>query len=234
MIVTIDGPAGSGKSTVARKLAAHLQIAYLDTGAMYRAVAYAVLQRGIDLSNTEAILEAARTARLEVDCGPTHTRVRIEGRDVSEAIRTLAVSAATSHVARHDEIRSLLVEHQRRLGDQLGSFVSEGRDQGTVVFPRADSKFVLQASLAKRAERRRQEMIADGEEAAIEAVIQNLSSRDEVDSKQWEPLLRSGQVVVIDTTHVSIHEVLEQMLRHLGRENLHGGTVSPDRMRPNG
>lgn len=234
MIVTIDGPAGSGKSTVARKLAAHLQIAYLDTGAMYRAVAYAVLQRGIDLSNTEAILEAARTARLEVDCGPTHTRVRIEGRDVSEAIRTLAVSAATSHVARHGEIRSLLVEHQRRLGDQLGSFVSEGRDQGTVVFPRADSKFVLQASLAKRAERRRQEMIADGEEAAIEAVIQNLSSRDEVDSKQWEPLLRSGQVVVIDTTHVSIHEVLEQMLRHLGRENLHGGTVSPDRMRPNG
>lgn len=234
MIVTIDGPAGSGKSTVARKLAAHLQIAYLDTGAMYRAVAYAVLQRGIDLSNTEAILEAARTARLEVDCGPTHTRVRIEGRDVSEAIRTLAVSAATSHVARHDEIRSLLVEHQRRLGDQLGSFVSEGRDQGTVVFPRADSKFVLQASLAKRAERRLQEMIADGEEAEIEAVIQNLSSRDEVDSKQWEPLLRSGQVVVIDTTHVSIHEVLEQMLRHLGRENLHGGTVSPDRMRPNG
>lgn len=232
MIVTIDGPAGSGKSTVARKLAAHLQIAYLDTGAMYRAVAYAVLQRGIDLSNAEALLQAARAVRLEVDCGPTHTRVRIQGQDVSEAIRTLAVSAATSHVARHEEIRGLLVEHQRRLGDQLGSLVSEGRDQGTVVFPRADSKFVLQASLTKRAERRRQEMIADGEDATIEAVIQNLSVRDEVDSEQWEPLLRSGQAVVIDTTHMSIHEVLDQMLRHLGRENLDGGNVSPDGMRP--
>ncbi len=215
MIVTIDGPAGSGKSTVARKLAAHLQIAYLDTGAMYRALALAALNREIDLSDGDALLAAARAARLEVDCGPTHTRVRIEGRDVSEAIRTMAVNAATSHVARHEGIRELLVEHQHRLGRQLGSFVSEGRDQGTVVFPQAEVKFVLQASLVRRAQRRHQEMVADGEDATIEEVMKNLSARDGVDSKQWEPLLESGQAVVIDTTQLAIHEVIDQMLPYL-------------------
>lgn len=211
MIVTIDGPAGSGKSTAARKLAARLEIAYLDTGAMYRAITYAAQQRGTNLEDNDALLNLARSVRLELDCGPTHTRVQVDGRDVSEAIRTMAVSAGTPYVARHEEIRRLLVERQRAIGRCLGSFVSEGRDQGSVVFPVADGKFVFQASLEKRAHRRLQEMLADGEEAGIAEVMDNLRIRDKVDARQWEPLLASGEAHVIDTTDLTIGEVIDRM-----------------------
>lgn len=211
MIVTIDGPAGSGKSTAARKLAARLEIAYLDTGAMYRAIAHEALRRGIDFSDEQAVLEVARSISLELDCGPTHTRVRVNGHDVSEAIRTMAVSTVTSQVARNQAVRKLLVEDQRKLGERLGSFVTEGRDQGSVVFPNADIKFVLQATLQRRSERRYQELLADGENVQITEVMDNLSVRDQVDAKQWEPLLVSDAAVVIDTTQMSIVEVVDRM-----------------------
>lgn len=212
MIITIDGPAGSGKSTVARKLAARLEIAYLDTGAMYRAIAYIAVTRGIDLTNSNDVLSVARSTQLEIDCGPTHTRVRVEGHDVSEAIRSIAVSAATSTVATCQAVRDIMVERQREIGRSLGSFVSEGRDQGSVVFPDADAKFVLEASLDKRAGRRFQELDLDGEDVDRKAVRSNLERRDEIDAKQWEPLLKSGVAVVIDTTEMTIHEVIEQMV----------------------
>ena len=211
MIVTIDGPAGSGKSTAARKLAARLEIAYLDTGAMYRAIAYEALQRGVDFSDEGALLEVARSICLQLDCGPTHTRVRVNGHDVSEAIRTMAVSAVTSQVARNQAVRKLLVDDQRKVGERLGSFVTEGRDQGSVVFPNADMKFVLQATLQRRSERRYQELAADGENVQITEVMDNLSARDQVDAKQWEPLLASDTAVVIDTTQLSIVEVVDRM-----------------------
>jgi len=211
MIVTIDGPAGSGKSTAARKLAARLGIAYLDTGAMYRAIAYEALRRGIDFSDESAVVEVAQSIRLDMDCGPTHTRVRVNGHDVSEAIRTMAVSAVTSQVARNQAVRKLLVEDQRKVGERLGSFVTEGRDQGSVVFPKADMKFVLQATLRRRSERRYQELVADGENVQIEEVMDNLAARDQVDAKQWEPLLTSNIAIVIDTTHMTILEVVDRM-----------------------
>ncbi|MBI4718420.1 MAG: (d)CMP kinase [Planctomycetes bacterium] len=212
MVITIDGPAGSGKSTIARKLAARLEIAYLDTGAMYRAIAHAALQRGVDLADRGALLELAKSVRLELDCGPTHTRVRVDGHDVSEAIRGMAVSAATSPVARHQGIRDLLVEQQRALGRTLDSFISEGRDQGSVVFPSADIKFVLEASLEARARRRLQDLGAEGEKVTLSAVRENLQARDEVDSKQWDALLLPGAATVIDTTGLAIQEVIDQML----------------------
>lgn len=212
MVVTIDGPAGSGKSTAARKLAARLEVAYLDTGAMYRAIAYAALQRGVSFSDAAAMLELARSVHLELDCGPTHTRVRLDGHDVSEAIRSLEVSAVTSHVAKHGGIRELLVAHQRRIGKSLGSLITEGRDQGSVVFPDADVKFVLEASLEKRAHRRHQELISEGEEeVSFDEVQENLRARDEVDAKQWEPLLAAGRSVVLDTTRLTIAEVVDKM-----------------------
>ena len=211
MIVTIDGPAGSGKSTAAWKLAARLEIAYLDTGAMYRAIAHEALQRGIDFGDERAVLEVARSIRLELDCGPTHTRVRVNGHDVSEAIRTMAVNAVTSQVARNQAVRKLLVEDQRKVGERLGSFVTEGRDQGSVVFPKADIKFVLQATLQRRSERRYQELAADGENVQIAEVMDNLSARDQVDAKQWEPLLTSDAAIVIDTTQMTIVEVVDRM-----------------------
>lgn len=211
MIVTIDGPAGSGKSTAARKLAARLQIPYLDTGAMYRAIAYAALQRGVDFDDKEVLIELARSVKLELDCGPTHTRIRVDGQDVSEAIRTLAVSAVTPYVARQAAIRELLIERQREIGRGLGSFVSEGRDQGSTVFPDADARFVLEASPEKRAERRFQEMLADGEDVNITDVLNNLRARDAVDSRQWEPLLVQGAAVVIDTTNMTIAEMIDRL-----------------------
>ncbi len=211
MVVTIDGPAGSGKSTAARKLAARLEIPYLDTGAMYRAIAHECLRRAIELSDERAVRAMADSLTLELDCGPTYTRIRVDGHDVSEAIRTMSVSAVTSRVAKMQSVRTLLVEQQRLIGTNLRSFVSEGRDQGSVVFPRADAKFVLDATLARRTERRYQEMVADGQDVTVESVRENLSARDSVDSRQWEPLLKSGSAIVIDTTDLTIPEVINRM-----------------------
>lgn len=218
MIITIDGPAGSGKSTAARKLAAKLGVAYLDTGAMYRAIAHAALERGVHLKDQDALIAVARDVEISLDCGPTHTRVTINGVDVSEAIRTMAVNQATSYVARIQQIRDLLVQKQREIGRQLGSLVSEGRDQGSVVFPNADLKFFLDAAIEKRALRRYQELSADGEEASYELILENLQQRDGNDQRQWAPLLEPASAVHIDTSNMSSHEVVERLLVEVHRK----------------
>lgn len=218
MIITIDGPAGSGKSTAARKLAARLGIAYLDTGAMYRALALAALREAIDLKNERALADLARRCVIEVDCGPTYTRVTLNGEDVSEAVRSMAVSGATSYVARIPAVREILVAKQRAIGQRLGALVSEGRDQGSVVFPDADLKFFLDASIDKRAERRYQEVIADGEEATLDAIREGLEARDGTDRRQWAPLLEPATAIHIDTTQMSIHEVVERLLEEVQRK----------------
>jgi CMP/dCMP kinase len=220
MIITIDGPAGSGKSTAARKLAARLGIAYLDTGAMYRAIAMAALQKCVSLRDTDAVLAVARDAVVDVDCGPTHTRVTLNGLDVSEAIRSMAVNQATSYVARIADIRKILVDKQRDIGRRLGSLVTEGRDQGSVVFPKADIKFFLDASLEKRAMRRYQELMADGEDASYDQIVENLKERDGNDQCQWAPLLEPRTAIHIDTTQMSIHEVVERLLAEVRRRHL--------------
>ena len=215
MIITLDGPAGSGKSTAARKLAARLEIPYLDTGAMYRALAHLALQQNLDLGDREGLIHIAGAADLELDCGPTHTRVRVNGRDVSEAIRSMAVSQATSPIARTQEIRDILVDKQRAIGKQLGSFVTEGRDQGSVVFPNAEVRFVVDADLDHRAQRRYQELTADGEDVDLNVVRDNLASRDANDAKQWAPLLRPGEAIRIDTSHMTIAQVVERLVAHI-------------------
>lgn len=220
MIITIDGPAGSGKSTAARKLAAKLGIAYLDTGAMYRALAFAVLEHGVHLRDDEAIVRVASAADVHVDCGPTHTRVTLDGADVSEAIRSMAVNQATPFVARIPQIRQVLVEKQRELGRRLGSLVTEGRDQGSVVFPHAELKFFLDASLEKRAMRRYQELTADGEDASYDMILENLRERDGNDRKQWAPLLEPATAIHIDTTQMTIHEVVERLIEEVRRKHL--------------
>lgn len=225
MIITIDGPAGSGKSTAARKLAAAMQIPYLDTGAMYRAVALKALDTGMALDKPEAIVAMARDTDITLDCGPTHVRVIMDGRDVSEDIRSMRVSEKTSQIARIPGVRQVLVEKQRQIGRRLGSLVTEGRDQGSVVFPDADVKFLVDADDTKRAERRYHEMLADGEEVRYEDVLANIRLRDGNDQAQWAPLLRSGEVVRIDTTDMTIAEVVSQMQREI-RSRCAGGTAA--------
>ena len=220
MIISIDGPAGSGKSTAARKLAAKLGVPYLDTGAMYRDIALAALEAAILLKDEAALVEVARKADISLDCGPTHTRVTLEGRDVSEAIRSMAVSQATSYVARVQAIRDILVEKQRAIGKRLGALVTEGRDQGSVVFPDADVKFFLDAAIEKRAMRRYQELMADGEEASFELIMENLQERDGNDRKQWAPLLEPQTAIHIDTSDCSIHDVVEKLLAEIRRRGL--------------
>lgn len=215
MVITIDGPAGSGKSTAARKIAARLEVPYLDTGAMYRAIAHLALIRGVPLDDPQALLELARRTRLEVDCGPTHARVRADGHDISEAVRSLEVSQATGAVARIQPLRDLMVAEQKRLGRQLGSFVTEGRDQGSVVFPDADMKFVLEADLEKRALRRFRDLQVDGEEVDFKEVLDNLKTRDAHDSVQWSSLLEPDAAIVIDTSDLSIAEVVDCLLSHI-------------------
>ena len=211
MIITIDGPAGSGKSTAARKLAAVLGIPYLDTGAMYRAITLKALETQTPLDDPDALTALAESTEIELDCGPTYARVIMDGRDVSEAIRTMHVSQHTNFIAREPRVRAVLVQKQREIGRKLGSLVTEGRDQGSVVFTDADAKFILNAQDTKRAERRYLEMQADGEEVPFETILANIRERDNNDQKQWAPLLANGKVIQLDTTNMSIAEVVAKL-----------------------
>ncbi len=217
MIITIDGPAGSGKSTAARKLAACLGIAYLDTGAMYRAVALKALRSGADLNDGQALAETARQSDVRLDCRPTHTRVLLDGCDVSEAIREMTVDRATGYVARVPAVREILVAKQQEIGRQLGSLVTEGRDQGSLVFPDAEAKFFLDAKIEKRAERRYHELIADGQDISYEEVLEGLELRDGNDASRWAPLLVPGGAIRIDTTEMSITQVVDLLKAQVNR-----------------
>lgn len=215
MIITIDGPAASGKSTAARKLAGRLEIAYLDTGAMYRAAALKCLREGIDPEDEDRVAETVGGTDIEVDCGPTHTRVTLEGHDVSEAVRSMDVNQATPGVSRNQRVREIMVEAQRVIGRRLGSLVTEGRDQGTVVFPDADLKFLLDATIESRAERRFHEMRAESVRVEYDEVLVNLRRRDRNDQRHWAGLLAADQAVHIDTTDMSLVEVVDLMHSHV-------------------
>lgn len=209
--MTIDGPAGSGKSTAARLLAERLGIAYLDTGAMYRALAWEALRCGVALDDGAAVAELAERVEIRVEAGQGRTRVFVTGREVSDEIRSQAVNEATPYVARVQAVRDAMVLNQQAIGRSLGSLVADGRDQGTVVFPNADLKIVLEADLKSRARRRVEEMTAEGQEISLKAVEANLAARDRTDSKQWSSLLERNRAEVIDTTTLGIDQVVERL-----------------------
>ena len=223
MIITIDGPAGSGKSTVARKLAARLGIQYLDTGAMYRVVTLAALDAGVDLHDEAALTALAARDDYQLDLGPTHIRVTLRGRDVTEDIRSMRVNDHTRYIAASPGVRRLLIQKQREIAARVGSVVTEGRDQGTAAFPDAEAKFYLDAAPAKRAERRLHEMLADGEVVTFEQVLANLDERDRTDSQRTvAPLTAPPDALRIDTTHLSVASVLDQLVAHLRQRGLAG------------
>lgn len=212
MIVAIDGPAASGKSTVARAIAGHLGMAYLDTGAMYRALAVEALDRDVPLDDPEALTEMAceSVIRFSHNDGsglPTH--VSIDGQDVTAAIRTPVADKAVSPVSAVAGVRAAMVEQQRRISEEQSDTVLEGRDIGTVVFPHADLKIFLTASAEERARRRTLDMEARGAGMTYEQVLADLRRRDEFDSsRSASPLVKAEDAIELDTTGLTIHDVV--------------------------
>lgn len=216
MIITIDGPAGSGKSTAARELAKALGIAHLDTGATYRAVTLLALRRGADLADEAALAELARGMDIRMEPTVGRVGVLLDGEDVTDEIRTEAVSANSRYAAASAAVREVLVELQRRLGRQLGSFVTEGRDQGSVAFPEADVKFYLDARPAERARRRCEELRSHGQQADYDAVLEAIVQRDRLDSgRAVGPLTVPDGATIIDTSDMKIPQVTRKLLDHV-------------------
>lgn len=211
--MAIDGPAGAGKSTVARKVAEALGYLYIDTGAMYRALTWAVLRAGVPVEDPAAVAEAIAAAEVHLEPGPNGNRVFLNGEDVTAAIRTPAVSEAVSQVAAIPEVRRRLVTLQQQLARSRG-IVMDGRDIGTVVLPDAEVKVFLTASLEERTRRRFLESRATGHGQDLDAVRKNLEERDRLDAgRAVSPLKAADDAVVIDTTHQSVEQVVAQILR---------------------
>ncbi|MFN2501182.1 MAG: (d)CMP kinase [Pyrinomonadaceae bacterium] len=214
MIIAIDGPSGAGKSTLGRMLAKKLGLLYLDTGAMYRAVALAVMRAKIDPSETEQIIRIAEKADIELVGEPDAMKVFLNDDDVSIEIRTLSVAQVASMVSTISEVRRIMVEHQRILGQSSTSgCVLEGRDIGSVVFPDADLKFFLTARPEARARRRHTEDQLKGRLSTYEQTLAEINERDERDvSRLDSPLTISDDAIVIDTSELDLTEVFDQML----------------------
>lgn len=206
-VVAIDGPSGSGKSTVSRRLAAALDAAYLDTGAMYRAVTWAVLRDGVDLTDPEAVTKVAVEAELALAADPHEPHIAVDGRRVDEPIRSPEVTGAVSTVASVPTVRRLLVARQREIIAGTDRIVIEGRDIGTVVAPEADLKVFLTAEPEERARRRSAETATDHVTTAAD-----LARRDEVDStRAADPLQKAEDAMELDTTGMAIDEVVNTL-----------------------
>jgi len=209
LIIAIDGPAGAGKSTVARHLAAHFGLLNLETGAMYRAFACKALEQGVDPDDAVALQALASGTSIELEPTPNGNRVLLDGVDVTGSLRDAAVTQAASRVSVHPAIRSWMVSLQRAMGQQ-GGVVMEGRDIGTVVFPNADLKFFLDASPEARGQRRYLE--APSAATTPEALHEELRKRDERDRNRAEsPLRPAADAVVIDSTSLTLEEVLRKI-----------------------
>jgi CMP/dCMP kinase len=215
MIIAIDGPSGAGKSTLGKMLAKKLNLLYLDTGAMYRAVGLAALESRADFADHSRVAAIARAARIELVGEPETLQVFLDGRDVSAAIRTNEVGQAASIVSSVSEVRRILVEHQRTLGaNSAAGAVLDGRDIGSVVFPAADVKFFLTAKPEARARRRYEEDLAKGRAVSYEQTFAEIKERDERDvSRADSPLVIADDAVVIDTSELDLTEVFAEMMR---------------------
>lgn len=213
MIIALDGPSGAGKSTLGRMMARELNLLYLDTGAMYRAAALAVVEAGVSLTDNEAIAEVVARADINLEGDPDSLQVRLNGRDVSSEIRTEEVSHSSSVISVIPEVRRSLVNRQREMGTRGGGVVLDGRDIGTVVFPQADIKFFLTAAPEARAQRRYEEDRLKERDATFESTLADINTRDRRDSTRDDsPLRIADDAVVIDSTELSIDEVFERML----------------------
>jgi cytidylate kinase len=211
-VVTIDGPAGAGKSTVARRVAEVLGFAYLNTGAMYRAATWNAMHRGVDLDNPGSLAAATQAMDLDLRDDQGVQRVIVDGQDISEAIRTPEVTREIYHLDRSPDVRTHLVEIQRACAAK-GPTVVEGRDMGTVVFPHAKCKVFLVADLVERTRRRMADLKNTGDEMDFETLSKEIAERDHKDStRAIAPLCQADDAHVLDTTSMSIEAVAEAIV----------------------
>jgi CMP/dCMP kinase len=212
-VITIDGPAGAGKSTVAQALAQRLGYRLLDTGAMYRALAWSVDQAGLTAEDTPALRRHLSGVEVEV----RSDRVHVDGRDVSGEIRTRAIDKLTSALTTLEPVRQMITPLQRRLS-AAGGVILEGRDTGTVVCPDAEVKFFLDASLEVRARRRQAQFAARGLVADLATVLDEVRARDAQDTtRALAPLTRAPDAVAIDSTDLTVEQIVERMVREIER-----------------
>lgn len=230
-VLAIDGPAGSGKSTTARLCAERLGLRHLDTGAMYRAVTLKVLRTNTDIRDKQGLTRMLRTTFVNVEWRPTGMRVRLDGRDASEEIRSPDVSSFVSEVSAIPVVRKRMVAEQRRVAARH-AVVCEGRDIGSVVFPCADLKIFLECDTEERARRRQLELSGQGARASREAVRDNLVKRDRIDSgREASPLRRMPDAVLVDTSQLTMEEqvsvVCDLARRRLGMHKSEAKSQEP-------
>ena len=212
IVVAIDGPAGAGKSTIAKLAAEKLGYAYIDTGAMYRSVAWKFLQTGREFDEAY-ISELANTMIIEFKPEAKVNRVFVDGTEVTEAIRTPEVTAIVSRVAAIGAVREAMVEQQRRMGE-IGGVLMDGRDIGTVVFPHAQLKIFLTASVKERARRRYKEMVEKGQQVELAQLQEDIAARDKQDSERAiSPLRQAEDALLLDTSDMSIAQVTDKILQ---------------------
>ncbi len=216
MIIAVDGPAGAGKSTIAKRIAQRMGYLYIDTGAMYRALTLKVIEENINIGDIAAIVGMAVNTSIDLKNNQNGTlEVFLDGRDVSQQIRQPRITKFVSDIAKIKEVRQILVKLQRNLGQQRDS-VLDGRDIGTVVFPDADKKFYMDAKFEERVARRYKELKAQGENVTFEDISADLKNRDTIDStRKVAPLKKADDAVYIDTTNLNIEEVVNKVLNYL-------------------
>ncbi len=223
-IITLDGPAGTGKSTVARLLARRLGVDFLDTGAMYRGLTAACLDQGIAPTDQARVQALAESLRMQFDWTQDPPRLHVNGVDVSERIRDRDVTAAVSEVAANPAVRRLMVRWQRQIGQAHPKLVTEGRDQGSVVFPEALVKFYLAASAEVRAERRTRQLLEAEKPAHFDDILRDIQQRDERDTTRADsPLVRPEGAILVDTSAMT----LEQVVDHLHQQVIQAMNAGP-------
>jgi len=216
LIITIDGPAASGKSTAARLLAKELGASFLDTGAMYRAVTLAAMQAKVDMGDEAKLLDVIQTSDFQFTVRDDKMLVYVNGFDVTEKIREPEVTANARYIASSPKARGKLVEMQRRFATERQKIVAEGRDQGTVAFCDADVKFYLTADSAERARRRQADLQAQGSNESLEQIQKAIEERDKSDENRTVgPLRPAEDAIVVDTTGLDIEEVVEKLLDYV-------------------
>ena len=219
MIVAIDGPAASGKSTTAKMVAKKLEMTYLDTGAMYRAVTLALLRSNTDLDDYDSVCHVIDELELDIYDKGSKTIVKLDGEDVSQAIRSMPVTENVSVVSAMKYVRQTMVEIQRNIGKKTNCVV-EGRDIGTVVFPDAEFKIFMVADINMRAERRFKDFYEMGENRSFQEVLADLKRRDEKDStRAYSPLQKADEAIEIDTSMLSIDQQVEKIINLVKNNN---------------